>query len=236
MPAPEYKSLPRRLSGYYAAIVATMALVVALVGVPGVTAGGLLITGKQIKRNSISSAHLKKSAVRTSDIATNAVRSADINADAVTSEHIGAGEVTPESLTLPAPVELRAPDGATRSWQYGVPQVANFEHMTTFGTYNKVDPTSVLKVEWIATASGSSCVFELRVDGQPSPGGGGQVFAGELTSVGTSALFPVAAGPRAIEVWARPRVPSPSDSGQCRIGSPASGLPAQSAVISEQIT
>jgi hypothetical protein len=230
-----YKRFSRVFRRNYPSIVATMALVVALVGVPGVTAGGLLITSKQIKNNSITSADIKKSGVKTSDIGTGAVRSADIQTGAVEGSDIGNGEVQPQDVTMPDPQQLV--DSATATAKVG----SEFALVANVGSYSKADPAAVLEVDWTGTANapGSSCIFQLRVDGQPAPQGAGMVYVTNVgpestTSVAVSALFPgLPPGVHAIELWARINN-NPGISDPCIVGPSQAGIP-QTFVVTEQI-
>jgi hypothetical protein len=226
MTAPMYKRFSRVLRRSYPSIVATVALVVALVGVPGVTAGGLLVTSKQIKNNSITSKDLRKSAVKTSDIGTNAVRSADIQTGAVESADIGEGEVTPGDVTMPDPTQIKFNGTATIEPQ---PGQLDFQKVVDLGSYAKVDPASALEVTWTGSVEGrnggevSGCVFQLRIDGSPAPAGGGEVFGLNLVSVSASALFPgLPPGPHAVEVWAKINVDTSSN--RCTVGPAKAGI------------
>lgn len=250
----DYKRPMRFIARNYANVAATLALVVALTGTAAV-AGGVTVTSKQIKNGSILTQDIHKNAVRASDIGDNSVSTSEIKSDAVTSADIGAGqvdseaigtgqvtsseigngEVTPQDVTMPEPKELEAHGAASRAWIFGEPQVANFELVDPVGSYTKVDSASVLQVDWIGTAAGDACVFQIRVDGQSVEGSGGEVFASQPTSVSASALFPgLAAGTHQIEIWARPRVPSPNGGGTCTVGPDAAGID-QAFIVSEQV-
>src|ERR1044072_6730621 len=102
---------------------------------------------------------------------------------------------------MPSPEQIQEPAG----------DVAMAEVSTAFalvdlvGTYTKEDPKSLLQVDWIGTAAGDvpPCVFQLRVEGQPSGNGGGEAFAHDTTNVSTSALFfCLTAAPHQTEHWA----------------------------------
>jgi len=250
----DYKRPMRFISRNYANVMATLALVVALTGTAAV-ASGVIVTSKQIKNGSILTQDIHKNAVRASDIGSNSVSTSEIKDDAVaasdigagqvdseaigtgqvTSSEIGNGQVTPQDVDMPEPQELEAKGAASKSWIFGEPQVANFELVDPVGAYEKTDAGSVLQVDWIGTAAGNGCVFQLRVDGQPVSGSGGEVFASAATSVAASALFPgLGVGSHQIEIWARPRVPSPSAGGTCTVGPEAAGID-QTFIISEQI-
>ncbi|HET9198222.1 MAG TPA: hypothetical protein VFN92_08230 [Solirubrobacterales bacterium] len=227
-----YKRFSRVLRRSYPSIVATVALVVALVGVPGVTAGGLLVTSKQIKNNSITSADLRKSAVKTSDLGTGAVRSADIQTGAVESADIGEGEVTPGDVTMPDPIQLQVTS------PNAIEANSDFALVANAGTYSKVDPTSVLQVDWTGTARspfGTDCLFQLRVDGQPSSPTGGLLFvaSGPAIGVSASAIFSnLPPGPHTVQVWARDaRTSGPT---RCIVGPEEAGI-AQTFVVGELV-
>jgi hypothetical protein len=230
-----YKRFSRVLRRHSALLVATVALVVALVGVPGVTAGGLLVTSKNVKNNSITSADIKKSTLKTSDIGTGAVRSADIQTGAVESADIGAGEVTPEDVTMPDPAQIKYSGTSMIEIPVGN---KDFHKVTDLGSYTKVDATAALELTWTGSVEGhnggeaSGCVFQLRVDGSPSPNGGGEVFGLNLVSVSASALFPgLAVGPHTIEVWARVNLATDS---QCTVGPQKAGI-GQTVLAEEKI-
>lgn len=230
-----YKRFSRALRSYYPNAAATVALVIALVGVPGVTAGGLLVTSKQIKNNSITSADLRKSAVKTTDLSTNAVHSADIQTGAVQSADIGAGEVTPSDVTMPDPGQCRYAETAS------IEPTQEFQKVVDLCTYSKTDAGSALEATWVGSVHGeaggefSGCVFQLRVDGQAVPnGGGGEVFGKGTVSVSSSSLFPgLPAGQHRIEVWARITVTGTSDN-RCTVGPVQAGI-SQTVVVEEKV-
>lgn len=230
----------KKLKSNYAAIVATLALVVALVGVPGVTAGGILVTSKQIKNGSILTQDIHKAAVQSSDIGkgavgsadikTGGVQSADIGAGQVDSSDIGAGQVTPEDVTMPDPKQLQESDAA--SAKVGT----EFTKVDEVGTYTKEDGGSILEVNWTGTAVGVEvpCIFQIRVDGQPSAVGAGATYVGtDPLSVSVTSIFAgLPAGPHLIEVWAH--LTHGPDPANCTVGPAAAGI-SQTFVISEQI-
>jgi hypothetical protein len=240
-----YKRFSRILRRSYPSLAATAALVIALVGVPGVTAGGLLVTGKQIKNGTISTKDLRNGGVKTADIGTNAVRSADIQEGAVesvdigegqvTGGDIGTGQVTPEDVTMPAPGQCKFDGTATLT-----PSL-DFQKVTDLCTYNKTDASSDLEVSWTGSVLGenggetSGCVFQLRVDGQIAPNGGGEVFGKGVVSVSSSALFPaLGTGVHVVEVWARITLGN-SASNTCTVGPQKAGI-GQTTVVSEVVT
>lgn len=233
-----YKRFSRVLRRHSALIVATVALVVALVGVPGVTAGGLLVTSKNVKNNSITSADIKKATLKTSDIGTNAVRSADIQSGAVESSDIGAGEVTPDDVTMPDPSQIKF--NGTARIELPINDLDSHK-VVDLGSYAKTDPASDLEVTWTGSVEGhngdelSGCVFQLRVDGNPAPNGGGEVFGKGIVSVSSSALFPgLAAGPHTIEVWAKVIVGNAAEN-SCTVGPAKAGV-GQTAVVKEIVS
>jgi len=243
MTHPAYKRFSR-IRRAYPSVAATFAVVIALVGVPGVTAGGLLVTSKQIKNNSITSADLHKSAVKSSDIDTSAVRSTDIKTEAIQSTDIGTGEVSssdigPDEVT---PVDVNMPDPSQLKFN-GTASIAPslaYQKVVDLGVYAKADPTSALEVTWTGSVLGenggetSGCVFQLRVDGAAAPAGGGEVFGKGTVSVSASALFPgLPPGAHQVEVWARMTV-STSAGNNCAVGPPAAGI-GQTAVVAEQV-
>jgi hypothetical protein len=229
---PMTDSAYKRISRIYPSAVATVALVVALVGVPGVTAGGLLVTSKNVKNDSITSADIRKATLKTSDIGTNAVRSADIKAGAVESADIGTDQVTPVDVAMPDPEQLQRDD--TASVKVGT----DYARIYDAGSFLKEDPMSAVQISWTGTAAAPSvsCTFQIRIDGVPSPGNAGAVFVqvGNSTSLAASALFlGLAPGPHSVEVWARSQT-IPGGSDPCVVGPSEAGLP-QSFVITEEV-
>jgi hypothetical protein len=80
----------------------------------------------------------------------------------------------------------------------------------------------------------SGCVFQLRVDGQPAPNGGGEVFGKGTVSVASSALFSgLAPGQHVVEVWARITVGNAAPN-SCTVGPQKAGI-GQTTVVSEQV-
>jgi len=254
-----YKRFSRVFRRSYPSIAATLALVVALVGVPGVTAGGLLVSSKQIKNNSITSKDIRQSAVKTTDLGTDAVRSADIQPGAVqttdigegqvgttdigtgqvSSADIGQGEVTPGDVTMPDPVQIKVPGTFTSN------PTMSFSKLADLGAFTKSDGASALEVNWTGSVEGhnggevSGCVFQLRIDGAPAPGGGGEVFGQGVTSISAAALFGgIPAGPHQLEMWARLAAQEPGmggDSDSCTVGPAAAGGISQTIVVSEHV-
>lgn len=219
---------------FYPSIVATVALVVALVGVPGVTAGGLLVTTKNVKNNSLTSADIKKSTLKTSDIGTNAVRTADIQDGAIESTDIGNGEVTPEDVTMPAPTQCKV------GGEMSIQPTLEFQKIADLCTFTKVDPSSVVETTWTGSVLGenggelSGCVFQLRLDGNPAPGGSGEVFGKGIVSVSSAAVFPAAtAAPHTVSVWAKVTVDNAAPN-KCTVGPQNAGI-GQTVVAEEKI-
>ena len=253
MPNPDYKRPMRFIRRNYANVAATVALVVALTGTTAM-ATGVIVTSKQIKNGSILTQDIHKNAVKTSDIGQAAVGSADIKNESVAgsdigdgqvgsadigtgqidSTDIGNGQVTPQDVTMPDPEQLKETDIAS------ITPTLNFALVDAVGSYTKEDPTSSLEVDWTGSVLGenggevSGCVFQLRVDGQPPQGGGGEVFGKGITSVSASALFPgLPAGAHQIEIWAKMVVDTPAGD-KCTVGPAAAGI-GQTVVVSEQV-
>jgi hypothetical protein len=130
---------------------------------------------------------------------------------------------------MPAPVQLHF---GSATAEVGT----EFERVASVGTYSKVAPSSDLEVTWTGTAKAPNvnCVFQLRVDGQPSAENAGLVFVemGSAASVSATALFTgLSAGTHAVEVWAHsPGAPFP-----CTIGPAEAEIPTQSFVVSEHV-
>lgn len=270
MPRSAYK----RFKDNYAAIVATLALFVALGGTAIASSG--LITGKQIKNGSISTADIHKGAVAQKLIKKNAVSAAAIKPDAVTANAIGADAVTGEAIKPDAVGTSDIDSGAVTSEQIGNGDIKSvdigngevqpeditepapqqfvigsataqvdeqFAKVTDVGTYNKQDPTSILSVNWTGTtlAPTQSCVFQLRVDGQPAPNNAGLVFDAavsfnSVTNVAANALFSgLGTGPHTIEVWAHALTGGAPTTDPCIIGPAEAPIP-QTFVVSEELT
>ncbi len=220
----------------YSGVLALAALVasVAALCVGGAVAGSVLVGSKQIRNGSILTQDIHKAAVKASDIGTGAVRSADLQNGAVQSADIGNDQVEPANLDVPPPAQLK--DSGVAS----ITPTLSFARVDVVGIYSKEDPASVLEVDWTGSVRGenggeaSGCVFQLRVDGQPAPAGGGEVFARGLASVSAAALFPgLGPGPHQIEVWARMTIDTPSGN-NCTVGPAAAGV-GQTVVVSEQV-
>lgn len=220
----------------YAAIVSTLALVVALTTSGAYAASQL--TGGQIKNGTITAADLDKNAVHSRDIAPNAIKGSDVHRNAIQSSDIGAGQVTAEDVTLPAPAQLK--NSATAVIDS---PTTDFQRIYVGGTYDKQDASSALEIDWTGSVFGenageaSGCIFQLRVDGQPAAGGGGEAFGTRLIAVSASAVFSgLAAGPHQIEIWARVILPGQLDEGnECVVGPEEAGI-AQTFVVTELVT
>lgn len=216
----------------YATVASTLALLFSLAAlcIGGAAATGVFVTSKQIKDGAILSQDIHKSAVRSSDIGGGAVKSADILDGAVGSADIGTGQVQPEDVSMPSPAQLQETDVSA------IMAGDAFALADNAGIYNKIDPTSVLEVDWSGTASAgfSPCKFQLRVDGQPSSASAGELYVanGSTLSVAVSALFSgLATGPHQIEVWA---VSALEGSYPCTVGPASAGI-GQTFVVSEQV-
>jgi len=251
------KSKARRRLPSYSAVVSTLALVFALGAfcIGGAMATGVIVTSKQIKNGSILSQDIHRDAVKTSDIGRDAVGSADIKnesvegadigngqvggadigAGQVDSSDIGNGQVTPQDVTMPDPKQLQESDTSVADIGGDA-----FVLLDSVGTYVKEDSTSVLEVNWTGTVgspSGSGCIFQLRVDQQPSAASGGLTFLQSgpeaASSVSADALFTgLQAGPHTVEVWAR-QTQGPGTT-RCIVGPASPGI-SQTFVVSEQV-
>jgi hypothetical protein len=222
----------------YSAIASTLALVFSLAAlcVGGAMATGVLVTSKQIRNGAILSQDIHKSAVRSSDIGGGAVKSDDIKNGTVDSADIGDGDVTPTDVSMPAPVQLQ--EGSSSAGNAGFDA---FRVVDVVGAYTKVDPTSLLEVDWsgsVGAPSTAACVFQLRVDGQSAGQSAGMAYVepGEAQSVGASALFQdLPAGVHQVEVWA---MVSLNHYGEgpftCTVGPEKAGI-GQTFVVSEQV-
>lgn len=219
----------RRHAGPAALVVAIVAMICSLTGFAP-AAGFIITSSQQIRPGVILTSDIHKNAVTAGDIRTSAVHSSDIQESAVKTGDIGAGQVTPADVTAPVPDQITEEGGSS---EVGT----TFEPVDTAGTYNKEDPSSVLSVEWTGTAAAgfSPCIFQLRVNGQPPSGGGGEAFVanGNTIGVSDSALFPgVLEGLVTIEVWAKATLSSNLEF-PCTVG-PKDTTP-QTFVVSEQV-
>ncbi|HEY0391018.1 MAG TPA: hypothetical protein VGC63_04850 [Solirubrobacterales bacterium] len=220
----------KKLWKYYPAIASTLALAIALTGATA-AATGVFVTSKQIKNGTILTQDIHKNGVKSSDIGTDAVKSADIGTGQVGTSDIGEGQVAPQDVTMPAPNQLQ--EGDTASATVG----SDFAPVDIVGTYAKQDPTSLLEVDWTGTAGSgfSPCVFQLRVDGQPSAVGAGDTYVGSgAVSVSATSLFSgLAAGPHQIEIWGRITIGGGAQY-PCTVGPASAGI-SQTLVVSEQV-
>jgi hypothetical protein len=215
---------------------------------------GSILT-QDLHKNSVKGKDIATDSVTSSDIGADQVTAPDIGADQVTSEAIGAGQVNseaigngdvssadigngqvgPQDVNMPDPSQLKDEDVAVLA-----APTLEFQKVDDVGTYTKEDATSDLEVDWTGSVKGenggeaSGCVFQLRVDGQPAPSGGGEVFAKGLTSVSATALFgQLPTGAHAIEIWARVTIAT-SMGNSCIVGPAAAGI-GQTVVVSEQV-
>lgn len=171
-------------------IISVFALVIALTSA-GAWAKTNLIGTHQIKNGAITAKKLKKNAVTTEKI----------KAGAITTQDVGANQITPANVRMPVPKQIDPP-GAIQ------PVTPAFTPVYVAGTYDKQTTESVLQVSWggaVASGPSTSCVFQLRVNGQEPSNGGGEVFAGsEAVNVSTTSLFTgLGIEPVSIEVWAK---------------------------------
>jgi hypothetical protein len=215
----------KRIRDNYAAIVATIALVVALTSA-GALAGTVLVGSKQIRNGSILSQDIHKGGVKSSDVQNGTIDGADI----------GNGDVTPEDVTMPDPEQIHEGDVSRLE-----DPTTDFQLVDVAGSYTKEDPTSLFEVTWTGSAQGenggeaSGCVFQLRVDGQPAAPGTGELFVkGVNGNVSASALFgALPAGPHQVEVWAHIMLgDTDASNNSCTVGPAEAGI-GQTFVASE---
>lgn len=216
-----HKSYGQRPS--YPAIASTIALVfsIAALCIGGAMASGVIVTSKQIKNGTLLTQDFHRNAVKTKDVANGTITSADI----------GEGEVHPGDVTMPPPAQLQESPADTATAEV----TTTFGLVDVVGSYTKEDPTSALEVDWTGTAAGSfsSCIFQLRVDGQPAGTNAGEVYVGGATSVAASALFTgLGAGPHQVEIWAKH--PQIEAAYSCTVGPASAGI-GQTIVVSEQV-
>lgn len=182
-------------------VVSVLALVVAVSGVAGAAAGAL-IGSKQIRNGSVKSVDLRNNGVASADLKNNGVQSSDLAPESVEGE----------ALALPEPVQCHVEGSATLK-----PPTADYTKVATLCSYDKVEPESVLEINWTGSVEGrnegegGACVFQLRVNGAAIAGGGGEAFARGLQPANVSAIFTgLAPGHLEIEVWARGTLPEDS--------------------------
>jgi hypothetical protein len=192
----------KRLTRHYSAIASTLALIVALTGVGAATAGKLhLISGKHIKNNSISGAKVKNNSIS------------------------GA------KVSFPAATPI-GPGGAKAAAVQAAKSVGDqFALVAEMGAYTKADPASVLQISWTGTVgspTGAPCIFQLRIDGKPPSGGGGEVYTNTGgQSIAVQSLFSgIALGARQVQVFARslPTASGATDS-PCVVSPPETQIP-----------
>lgn len=193
----------RDLLNRNAGALALLAVVIATIGacIAGAGAAGIFVTGKQIKNGSITGKDLRRNAVGSKAISGGAVKSAEIGGGQVHAADIGADQVTARALSLPSPKQVVLGPSVG-------PVGPDFGPLVKVADYEKTSADSVLRVDWNGVASNgeqTNCIFQVRVNGQPPQGGGGEVFAlGNPVNVSTSALFlSLAAGTVSVEVWAK---------------------------------
>lgn len=211
--------------------------------------GNNQITGRAIASNEISGDHIAPrsigqkevapNAIGTTQIAAGAVGSAAIADGSIRSADIGDGQVTPTELRLPRPLQIQTPAG-----QFPVRHMPQtYQRLALIGIYAKEDATTDLQVTWtgIAKAGFSPCVFQIRVDGQPSAVNAGELYIpnGSTVPVSATSLFRGrAAGRRSIEIWARAihdGSGTPQGGYPCEIG-PEEATVGQTFVIAEQVS
>lgn len=224
------------------ALVAVVIAVMALLG-GAAMATQHLITGKQIRNNSITTKDLKNNGVTSTDIENGGVDSADIENEAVTggdlengtiksedlgsgqvhSQNIGSNQVTPADVEMPEAQQMVETTASAGSATVG----PEFALLDPVGSYDKEVSESKLEVTWNGTVEAGGlvarCVFQLRVDGKPGQTGAGEIFSASAApiSISTSALWSeLPAGKHSVEVWAK----SLSTESVCTVGPGAIGI------------
>jgi hypothetical protein len=153
------------------------------------------------------------------------ITSKDIQNGTIRKVDLRKNAVTPKKVKFP---KARAVNPAASS--AASPRMTRqFERVATLGTYDKLDGSAVLQVTWAAVVhSNASCIFQLRVDGDPPPQGGGEAFYFDGTPgmISTQALFPgLARGEHVVEVYARVTLPVFEDpTSYCTVGHPSAPL------------
>lgn len=216
------------------------------------------ILSQDIHRGAVQTSDLQNGGVKSTDIANGSVSSPDIGADAVGSSEIGSnavtsGEIAPgqvessdigDGQVQPGDVTMPPPDQMSETPAPGARDVASadvdqgYALIDTVGMYTKTDPTSVLQLDWTGSASAGfvPCVFQLRVDGQPSGPAAGETYVqnSQTVSIASSALFDgLGAGDHSVEIWGRV-VGGGGARYTCTVG-PAGATIGQTVVVSEQV-
>lgn len=188
---------------HYSSVVATLALILSL--------GGTAYAVTALEPNSVGTVQLKAGAVRSTDLAANAVRTTDIRKDAVRSSDVATNGIQSADVNLPDPTLTTEADGAGSF----APADGTYVKLDDVGTFDKVDPTSAIEVDWsgvvasrFSPSSGTSipCGLQLRVDGAVELRGAGELYvgSGDTTSAATSAIFEgLPVGTHTVELWAR---------------------------------
>lgn len=188
------------------------------------------VTGPNIAADAVTADTLARNSVTAAAIAPGQVTSAEIGDGAITSSDIGEGQVTPDEISVPEPVQIRVQDGTFP----GRLVTGTYTHVATVGTYTKQEDSTSVQVSWVGSALSQfgPCIFQLRIDGQPSQHDAGEVMAFGLSSVSVTALFKAPpAGRHTIEVWARHNYETSEY--RCTVG-PAETI-GQTFVIAEQL-
>lgn len=162
------------------------------------------VRAPDVASGAVTSSAIAPDAVQTAAIAPSAVQSTEIANGAVESQDIGAGQVTPQDAGFPEPEQQVEP-----AQDVAVAEVGSTPALVDdVGAYVKESAETDLSVTWTGTAGAgfSPCVFQLRVDGQPSGPEAGQVYVpnGSVQSVSATATFSgLEAGPHEVQVFAR---------------------------------
>jgi len=193
------------------------------------------VTAAAIAPNQVGTEQIAPKAVSSAEIAAGAVGTGQLQDGSVTSEDIGDGEVGPDDVTLPAPVTLSIPAGEATSAR----STDDYRQLLVVGRYVKQVADSAIQVTWTGSAASgwnSGCVFQLRVDGQPSGGGTGETFVGSgVLSLSSTALFTrVPTGEHTIEIWVR-LIGQTEPLYNCTVG-PSSAQIGQTVVVAEQVS
>lgn len=162
--------------------------------------GGAVASGTIVIK---STTQIQKGAVRSSDLRNGTVADADIGENAISSDEIGTGSIGTS--------EAGFPEGETAVEQPGDVASANVEGefalVDVVTTYDKESAETGLVVTWDGTAGSGMlpCVFQIRVDGQPSGPNAGETYmtSGSSGNVSAGTEFAgLAAGPHEISVYA----------------------------------
>lgn len=158
------------------------------------------VTGKKIKRNAVTSAKVKDASLRRRDFAAG---------------QLPAGPAGPAGAPgptgTPGPTGAAGAAGAIRTTQLNYTGETTssvsftYQRVRDLGTFTKDQAGSVINLYWQShiSANGSFCLYQLRVDGNPSDPASGEavVYAPEAPVYVRARFTGLAAGPHTVSLW-----------------------------------